>query len=288
MGDPDRLLNVTSDADDLERELLASVRNVGPPRGAKDEGWAGLAAQLTAAVSVGAVGAAAHSVASAEAATSATTAKAGIGAAVSSGSSSLIPGAIGKAIAVKVIVALALGASSVGAGAWYVQHRAAVSSNIAPAADQTSGAVTAPPPAAPALVEVSPSPEPTVNALPTPAETTANAPRAPSEPASPSPPPKRVDSNARSRDSLEDESALLTEARAELRAGDARASMATLDRLRAQFPKGVLAQEREVLGIEVLAALGDAEGASGKARAFSDAHPNSPHTARLRRFIIEP
>jgi outer membrane protein assembly factor BamD (BamD/ComL family) len=115
-----------------------------------------------------------------------------------------------------------------------------------------------------------------------------NVTSAPIETAAAQPAPsKRSDNTTRARDSLEDESALLTEARAELRSGDARASMATLDRLRAQFPKGVLAQEREVLGIEVLAALGDSQGASRKARAFSDAHPNSPHTAKLRRFIID-
>lgn len=114
-----------------------------------------------------------------------------------------------------------------------------------------------------------------------------NAPPSPREMAAP-PAPKRVDTSARPRESLDAESAMIAEARAELRGGDAHASMATLDRLRAQFPKGVLAQEREVLGIEVLAALGDAEGASRKARAFSDAHPDSPFTAKLRRFIIEP
>jgi len=132
---------------------------------------------------------------------------------------------------------------------------------------------------------VSPSPEPVVNEAPAPTETAALSPLS-----------KRADNGARPKDSLKDslndsleaESAMLTEARAELRGGDARASMATLDRLRAQFPKGILAQEREVLGIEVLAALGDAEGASRRARAFSDAHPDSPHTAKLRRFIIDP
>jgi len=104
MGDPDRLLNVTSDADDLERELLASVRNVGPPRGAKAEGWAGIAAQLTA---VGAVGAAAHGAASTEAgATSAAAAKAGMGAAAGSGSSGLAASAMSKALLAKVVAAL--------------------------------------------------------------------------------------------------------------------------------------------------------------------------------------
>jgi hypothetical protein len=283
MGDPDRLLNVTSDADDLERELLASVRNVGPPRGAKDEGWAGIAAQLTA---VGAVGAAAHSAASAEAgATSAAAAKTGVGAALGAGSSGAVAGAMSKAFVAKVLVALAIGGSTVGTGAWYMQHRSAVSTTPAPLADEP-GRVAAPMlPAAPEPVAPLPSPEPALP-LPEPA-VKALAPPAPPEIAAAPPSPKRVDNSARPRESLEAESAMIAEARAELRGGDAHASMATLDRLRAQFPKGVLAQEREVLSIEVLAALGDTEGAGRKARAFSDAHPDSPFTAKLRRFIIE-
>ncbi len=163
-----------------------------------------------------------------------------------------------------------------------MQHRAALASSNAPAIDEPGLAAPPTPPAVPSPpLEVSPSPEPVVNAAPAPTETAA-----------PSPPSKRADNGVRPKDSLNDsleaESAMLPEARAELRGGDARASMATLDRLRAQFPKGILAQEREVLGIEVLAALGDAEGASRRARAFSDAHPDSPHTAKLRRFIIDP
>jgi hypothetical protein len=256
------------------------VRHVCPPRGAKDEGWTGIAAQLTAAVSVGAAGAAAHGAASAEAgATTATAAKAGVGAAVSSGSSGLVTGAVSKALVTKIAVALALGASTIGAGTWYMQQRAALSSTTAPRANDPSSA---------ALVTQPATPDQPTEAPPLAPETVANAPAVPVE-ATPQPAqPKRTDSTARARDSLEDESAMLTEARAQLRSGDARASMATLDRLRTQFPKGVLVQEREVLGIEVLAALGDSEGASRKARAFSEAHPNSPHTAKLRRFIIDP
>jgi len=259
MGDPDRLLQVTSDADDLERELLASVRHVGPPQGAKAEGWAGIAAQLTAAVSVGAVGTAAHSAATAQAGAT-------------------------KALVAKVVVALAVGGSAVGAGGWYVHHRAELASSQTAISHEASSPS---PQSAPAEdLAVSPSPEPALNAPAAPAETSAASPS--SKRADNAARPRESLEAARPRESLEAESAMLTQARAELRGGDAHASMATLDKLRSQFPKGVLAQEREVLGIEVLAALGDAEGASRKARAFSDAHPNSPHTVRLRRFIIDP
>jgi outer membrane protein assembly factor BamD (BamD/ComL family) len=77
---------------------------------------------------------------------------------------------------------------------------------------------------------------------------------------------------------------MLTDARAQLRGGDPHAAMATLERLQARFPKGVLLQEREVLTIQVLSALGDNAAASRKARAFLEAYPNSPHAPQLRRF----
>jgi outer membrane protein assembly factor BamD (BamD/ComL family) len=89
----------------------------------------------------------------------------------------------------------------------------------------------------------------------------------------------------RGRDALGAESALLTEARAQLRNGEPRAALGTLDRLRTRYPKGVLSQEREIMTIQVMTALGDTDAAKRRARAFVDAHPNSPHTPQLRRFL---
>jgi TolA-binding protein len=86
-------------------------------------------------------------------------------------------------------------------------------------------------------------------------------------------------------DRLKAESALLTNARAQLRAGNATAAQASLERLQAQFPKGMLTQEREVLGIEVSYARGNVEGAKRRAQAFVKAYPNSPHSAKLSRFL---
>jgi TolA-binding protein len=90
---------------------------------------------------------------------------------------------------------------------------------------------------------------------------------------------------APARDHLREESALLERARALLRSGHARAAQATLLRLQAQFPKGSLTQEREVLLIEALAARGDSGAAARDARTFVAAHPESPHTRQLRRFL---
>jgi hypothetical protein len=86
------------------------------------------------------------------------------------------------------------------------------------------------------------------------------------------------------QDLLKAESSLLTDARAQLRSGNLAGAQASLDRLQAQFPKGMLTQEREVLAIEVLYARGNVDGAKRRAKAFIRAYPRSPHSAKLARF----
>ena len=94
---------------------------------------------------------------------------------------------------------------------------------------------------------------------------------------------------ARSRsDLLSLESRMLTDARAQLRGGDPRGALATLERLRARSPKGVLSQERDVLAIQIASALGDAATAKRKAKEFLDAYPESPHAQQLRRLATDP
>ena len=105
------------------------------------------------------------------------------------------------------------------------------------------------------------------------------APEAPVEDA----PSRRVE--APRPDLLRAESALLTEARAQLRSGKPAGAQAALDKLQQQFPKGMLTQEREVLAIEVLSARGNTEGAARRARAFVKQYPKSPHSANLTRFL---
>ena len=53
MADPQRLLSQISDANELERELLGSLRQVEPPANAKGEAWSGLSAQIAALGLVG-------------------------------------------------------------------------------------------------------------------------------------------------------------------------------------------------------------------------------------------
>jgi outer membrane protein assembly factor BamD (BamD/ComL family) len=56
-------------------------------------------------------------------------------------------------------------------------------------------------------------------------------------------------------------------------------------RLANELPKAALSQEREVLMIEALMAQGETASAQRRVRAFIAAHPNSPHSAQLTRFL---
>jgi outer membrane protein assembly factor BamD (BamD/ComL family) len=75
---------------------------------------------------------------------------------------------------------------------------------------------------------------------------------------------------------------MITEARAQLRGGDARAALATLDRLQSRSRNGALGQEREILTIQALSALGETEDARRRAQAFVASYPDSPHAAQMR------
>jgi outer membrane protein assembly factor BamD (BamD/ComL family) len=115
----------------------------------------------------------------------------------------------------------------------------------------------------------------------------ASEPAAP-EPAAPGPEAEAARGHRaepRRSDLLKQESALLTQARAQLRSGNAAGAQVSLDKLQGQFPNGMLAQERDVLAIEVLAARGNVDGARRRAKAFIKQYPMSPHSEKLRRFV---
>lgn len=266
MTDPDRLLSSVSDADDLEREVLASIQSLHPPKGAKSEVWSKLSAQI------GAVGllATAHGSAAPGSAVGAP--------ATSSGGGALLGGAspVLKVVSSKLVVSLAVAGFALGSATIWVRHR---NSAARPAAISSSLAV----------------PRPVAGAAASSSKAPAELPPAPTPPSAltlpgiaPSSPSPRSGARRSSADRLSAESALLTQARAELRRGDAAAAQQTLDQLRAQFPKGVLAQERELLSIEVLAARGNPQAARNRALAFIAAYPKSPHNAQLSRFVGTP
>jgi len=254
MGDPERLLGPGSDSDELERELLGSIRNVSPPPGAKGKAWEGIAATVAVATAVG-VGTAAAGAATAHAAAT------GVG-------------ATAKVFTAKVLLGVALAGSTLAAGGFWVSRQVAQRTVVAPRPERHAAPEPPPAPAPAAVAPATPSPCDTLNAEP------------PCQPVAPAPPdrsPRTVD-EPRARNLLGVESRMLTEARAQLRGGEPRAALATLERLHARSPKGVLLQEREVLMIQVLSALGDNAAASRKAKEFLEAYPNSPHAPQLRRF----
>jgi hypothetical protein len=88
--------------------------------------------------------------------------------------------------------------------------------------------------------------------------------------------------------SAREESRLVAAARDALRSGNAGRALSLLDQARRQFPRGTLAQEREALGIEALAASGQRAAAAERARRFLSAHPSSMHAARVRSFARLP
>ncbi|RYZ07737.1 MAG: outer membrane protein assembly factor BamD [Myxococcales bacterium] len=239
-GDPERLLSVSGGESSLERELLESVRDVGPPRAAKEEAWRAIAAQVAVATAVG----------TAAGSTAAATSKAGASALAS------------WALSTKVAVVALGGGLALGGG--YLGLR---EPNAPPP-------VAARAPAAPRDAQERSVVAPT--AAPNDWSSTTELPAE-------EPPPRKLE--PRRSDSLKAESALLMQARSELRSGNAAGAQSVLERLQAQFPQGMLAQEREVLAIEVLQARGNVESAKRRARAFIRAYPKSPHSQKLARFV---
>jgi outer membrane protein assembly factor BamD (BamD/ComL family) len=85
-------------------------------------------------------------------------------------------------------------------------------------------------------------------------------------------------------ESASSESARLAEARVRLRK-DPSAAFAALESLRRDHPRGLLVQERELLTIEALHAMGNEQAASSRAQDFLTRYPKSPHTAAVRRVL---
>jgi hypothetical protein len=78
---------------------------------------------------------------------------------------------------------------------------------------------------------------------------------------------------------------LVRRARTALKAGDPQTALGDLTRARAAYPSGVLAQEREVLTIEALVAVGETARAVPRALALLKADPQSPFAARVANAI---
>lgn len=81
------------------------------------------------------------------------------------------------------------------------------------------------------------------------------------------------------------ESSRLAQARALLRNNDANAALSALESLRRDHPRGLLVEEREVLTIEALLAMGHEEAATTHAQEFLTRYPKSPHAASALRVL---
>ena len=266
--DPERLLSSKGAAGAFERELLHSLRELTPPAGARDEGWQSVSRQLTF------VGAASL------AAAAATTTTAGAGATPTAvtvaGGTKAAVGASLKLATWKVVVGLGvLGGGVSGAVLSLRSTESApvpvVTSDV-PVQRPTAVAVSQQLAVAPARSEHETS---VTQAVESSARDNVS-------------PKRRAPADAQRVDELSLESELLVSARSQLRAGNIGQAQATLLQLTHRLPRGALMQEREVLQIELLAARGEHASAARRARVFVTAHPNSPHSAKLARFLNLP
>ena len=260
MSDPKRLLSTIGDEHEIERSLLRGLRDVEAPLDAKAETWTRLQAQLATSAVVAAGTLAAK-----------TASEAGVGSTAAAGTASTHGGQAATALRA-LTMKIGLGALTVGSlltgvvALWPRQHPTNNSRSTAPAVSVTVPTVT--PPNRVTLTEPIP-------AIPNPSGGRATIQDT-----------IVIHSKgaglADKSDPLSVEAAMIAKARAQLRGGDATAALATLGRLQSRSHNGALGQEREVLTIQALSALGQTEAAQRRARAFVSNCPDSPHASQLR------
>jgi hypothetical protein len=266
MSDLSRWADGGGGASAFERDVLRAAENPSPPRGTEQQVWAAL---------VAAMGPACAAAAAAQTASSQAT-----GSAAAKTAAVTVAGKAAVTVAAKAIVIGTLGAATVGGAAYLVQRAAQTRAPVAVAARR---AVDVRAPDSP--VATAPAIAPTAATVPGVApERAADAPRAaPAQKPAAAPP---IAEPAPSAPGLEQEARMLADVRARLRRGDTSGAAAALDTLRASFPSGMLAQEREAVAIEILVTSGNAAEADRRARAFLAAFPDSPHAAKVRRALL--
>ena len=196
----------------------------------------------------------------------------------STGTAAVAASAKGTAVW-KILAALvALGAAGASATVFTSRAGAPAASPAPPmttaraVAVAPTAAVTTPAPAPEEIASVSVDDLPTVKAAPS----SRSAPRSPSsELAAPAATPSPA---AR----LTEETRAIGAIRASVQRGDTREALHLLDSYEAEFPRGVLAEEAEVLRIETLGRAGDKAEAARRASRFLAERPSSPHAARVR------
>jgi hypothetical protein len=250
MADPTRL---RSESGSWEALLLRSAPSFEPPSSAQEEVWRRMEVVSAVVAAAGVTGIAMH-------------------AATSAGSKM-----VGKALwlsALKLGAVVAIGVPAVGLTARAVMHHethataaAATSPAVQPARARAAGGppIDSSPSGAPAAQVAVDVPKPGSGQRAGHTAARAESPDGPS--------------------ALRAESLLLGVARAKLAAGDARGALEDVARLGAQFPHGRLLQEREVLAIDCLAAMGNRQGMRTRAREFLERFAESPYSAHLRQLL---
>jgi hypothetical protein len=243
------LPRLRDDSASFEGRLLSSSTRLDPPDSAEEELWQ----RLELASAVGAAGV--------------------LGGAASHASAAIASRAAGTALAAHLIkwggiAVIAVSAVTV-TTLWVLPHRSA---SAPPAAARGAASPLGPQ----SLANAAPS------APPASGDTASVMLDAPSADANPR---AALPGSTDRASQLRVESGKLRAARSKLGAGDFRGALADIARLSAQFPHGVLSQEREVVAIDALTGLGESAAARARAQAFLTHCPDSPYAARLRPLI---
>jgi|HubBroStandDraft_2_1064218.scaffolds.fasta_scaffold138856_2 hypothetical protein len=230
----------------LEAQLLEAVRDAEPPAGAHDQVWK----RLGVAAGAGA-------------ATVALTTP--LAARAVAGAGTKVLAQTGWLSAIKWIAVVGAIAPAAGVGVhWIIASRATASA--------PPSVALAPPPVAPSREPVAAIAEPqpvVVMAPPEQAPSGANA------------IPRRSPASSK----LDAESALLRHAREKLQNGDAKGALDDVTLMATRFPRGELAQEREVVAIQALLAQNQRAAAATRAGDFLRVHPSSPYADSLRQAL---
>jgi hypothetical protein len=278
MTDPRRLLDSEELGEGVRRALEAGAAETAPPE-VRQALWAGLSAALAAGPVTGAGAGGGGAMPSAPSPPAPGGGlEAGVGQASVAGGSAPTAGAgaaasgvgVGGTAAGTITAALVAKTTAVGftVGLGVLLAGGVGARLLAPAAPR------------PLPVQVADVPDPV------PAERAAVArPSAPMRSATPAatdaPRPRRAGSG----DALSVEARRVAAARDALRVGDAAGALSALHALAADSPQGELAEERAVLEVEALEALGRHEDAVARGSEVLRRYPDSPHAARLRETL---
>ncbi len=184
------------------------------------------------------------------------------------------PPAAGLSGAAKIAGAIAV-LGAIGGAVWLARAPAVV---VAPVPGASVVVVADPPPAPSSVASSAPSvPEPIVSASAAPVASVVVAPR-----------PSSTSTASAIAEPAEPEAIMIKRAHDALLQGSADRALALVGDHAQAYPKGALAQEREVIAIEALVALGRNSDARARAATFRAAYPASVHLTRIERLVGAP